>query len=790
MLNVLKRLVDVGVPPDMNPEEAKYIQMGNLGALLMIAVMIPYMALCLINGWTLIFFEILAVIVLLLVTPVLNRRGLHLAALIYFGSLLNIYLTFVTIAMGRETLLQILIFFTAGGVVTLIPRKRTGLIVGALLSILVTYKIALVLERAYGPLYRLTGGQIADLRLYVEYSIFILIVVNAAIARFGAISAEDRLRREQCRSEGLLTRVREQDRQRTVFFQNISHELRTPLTLILGPIRDLLSGPGGRLTEGQRKRLQMMERNSSHLLRLTNQLLDLSKLDSGKMALNIREGDLPAFVGDLVQSFSGYAERKGIGLSLIDRSGGMKPCHDQEIIEKAVSNLLSNACKFTPQGGSVAVTLAPDDSGADFLISVKDTGPGIPPGDIGRIFDRFHQAGGPSARKHEGTGIGLSLVKELAQIHRGSVDVRSEPGGGSEFTLRIPADLKPPAEAAPEIPVEDTGFSYARLESSGLEYSLGPGTTRTMSPEDAGRPLVLVVEDNRDMRDYLKNGLEGRYRVLEAADGLEGLAAAREYQPHLIISDVMMPRMDGYEMCREIRSDERLRSTPVILLTARVAADSVVEGLDAGAVDYMTKPFSFEVLLAKTRAVLSRSEEQGRLAARDPLTGLYNRRVWSENAERELKRIGREGGCMSVIFIDIDNFKSVNDSFGHKTGDMVLVELSKAMTGELRSTDTVGRYGGEEMVICMPGATGANGAKTAGRILDVFRGMEIGEGRVRCTFSAGVAEASRDAGLASLDEYVIRADAAMYGAKKSGKAQVMAWHQELVPAGGNGRNTA
>jgi diguanylate cyclase (GGDEF)-like protein len=774
MPRMLRRIIDAGVPPEMSPEEAKFIQMSNLGSLLMIAVNLPYLGLCIVNRWTFMAFELSGVNLLLLATPLLNSRGLHLAAMVYFGTVLNLHLTFATVAMGRDSLLQLLIFFTAGGTITLVPRGRNRLILLSLASILVTYEIALVLEARFGPLYRLTGEQTGSLRLFVEYSIFILIVVNALIGRIGAMTAEDRLREEQTRSESLLKKVREQDRYKTMFFQNVSHELRTPLTLILGPLDDLISETAAGPDNGGGYRLEMMKRNTRRLLRLINQLLDLSKIDSGKMNVDLRRGDIGRYVSYLAQSFAPYAARKGITLVTNEKTGGLRIYYDQEIVEKAVSNVISNACKFTPEGGKVTVETWHDAAHGQVTISVEDTGSGIPPESLERVFERFHQADGSTTRSHEGTGIGLSLVKELVHLHGGSVEVESAVGLGSRFLIRLPAGLAP-AEGTGKVadyPDEEPDISFAQLELTGIESTLSPLPVAPPQPGQVEKATILVVEDNNDMREYIRKGLEGRYRVVEAADGIEGFARAREQNPQLIISDVMMPRMDGYALCRAIRGDKKLHMTPIILLTAKAASEMVVEGLESGAVDYITKPFSFDVLLARIKAVIMRKSEQDYLASRDGLTGLLNRPTWEELAERELKIIARGGGFASIAFLDLDGFKVVNDTYGHSTGDQVLVELAQTIVGELRSTDLIGRYGGEEIVLFLPGSTGDNGVRLLSRILGIFRSKTMGENRVSCTFSAGVVEAAAGADL-KLADFVASADSAMYEAKRGGKARVV-----------------
>lgn len=770
MLTLLRRIIDLGVPAGMSPEDAKYIQMSNLGSLMMILVNVPYIVLCALYGWLAVLVELCALNALLFLTAFINSRGRHLLALFYFGTLLNIHLVFVTVAMGRETLLPLLVFFTAGGIVTLTRRGKAGFMVAGLVGIVATYVAALALERAFGPLYDISPSQTATLRLIVEASVLVLVIVNALIGRFGAIVAENRLREEKKRSEILLERVREQDRQKTLFFQNVSHELRTPLSLILGPLESLLAGADGPVGEPVRSRLEMMGRNARRLLRLISQLLELSRIDAGGEKPHLARGNLSELLRTIVQTFAAHAEKRRIGLSTRMEGGDITAAFDPVIVERIVSNLLSNACKFTPAGGEVIVSLSMEEGAKRARISVKDTGVGIAREEIGRIFERFYQVDGSPSRASEGTGIGLSLVRELARIHGGTIEVASRPEAGSEFTVTLPIGEEPlPDAERPVMAVEPMpDLSYAALESAGL----APVPTES-SPEPAlapseGKATILVVEDNPDMRDYIRKGIAPHYQVIEAGSGEEGLRRARENLPHLVICDVMMPGMDGLTLCRTFHAEAKLRMVPVIMLTAKVSQEAIIQGLESGAVDYITKPFSFDVLLAKIRGLLKREAEQEALALRDGLTGLLTRAAWEQEAGRELSRISRSGGAASVVFVDLDDFKAVNDNHGHKSGDKVLVELAAAVTGQLRATDLVGRYGGEEFVLLLPDSGAEAAARSIERILRRFRETPIGEEALRCTFSAGVAEIG-GARTRSLAEYVAMSDAAMYEAKRKGK---------------------
>jgi diguanylate cyclase (GGDEF)-like protein len=496
--------------------------------------------------------------------------------------------------------------------------------------------------------------------------------------------------------------------------------------------------------------------------------------------LRAGKGDPGPFLEALARSFAPYASKRGIALRT--RMGGVRDLYfDRQILEIIVSNLLSNACKFTQAGGEVIVTLSESGDGKTAFVSVKDTGIGIPPDELELIFDRFYQVDGSLARKQEGTGIGLSLARELAAMHGGDIEARSAPGAGSEFILSLPEGKEHLAEeeiARDEMPA-DAGFPYARLDSAGLMSLIPLRRDEEAPPAGEGEGSILVVDDNADMREYVRKGIEPRFRVTEAADGAEALAKARESPPRLIICDVMMPGMDGFEFCRAVRSDPKLRMIPVILLTARASHEMAMKGLEAGAVDYITKPFSFGILSAKVQGILRRDAERDKEAQRDGLTGLLNRAAWAREADREFGRLPDEGQTASLAFLDLDDFKAANDAWGHRTGDAILVALAGVLAKDLRATDLAGRYGGEEFVLFLPASSGDTAVRTLERTLEEFRAAVIADGLPPCSFSAGVVEIET-AGDAKLDDYVFRADTAMYRAKLAGKSRVTLWNRSMA----------
>ncbi len=414
--------------------------------------------------------------------------------------------------------------------------------------------------------------------------------------------------------EAQADKLRELDRFKTRFFANVSHEFRTPLTMIIGPLENALNGTYGALNATMGRQLDIMRRNALRLMRLINQLLDLSKLEDGKMQLRARPLNLVRFLEDVMLTVAPFAEKRDIQLSFTAESPELEVYFEPDKFEKVFYNLLSNASKFTPARGSIDMAVrqtALADGAPGVEVRVRDSGRGIPADQLPFIFDRFHQVDGSNTREHEGTGIGLALVKEMIELHGGGIAVESEVGAGTVFivTLRQGGDHLQPEEIAPSV---ETDFSPRADVAFDGERPAGDGAAvparRIEAPANA--PTVLIVDDNPDLRDYLESILGEQYRIAQAGDGREGLAKAREIRPDLIVSDVMMPIMDGHAMCRAIKTDPELSHTPFILLTARATSEMMLEGLEEGADDYMAKPFNARELLARVRNLLVMREQQ------------------------------------------------------------------------------------------------------------------------------------------------------------------------------------
>jgi signal transduction histidine kinase/PleD family two-component response regulator len=447
-----------------------------------------------------------------------------------------------------------------------------------------------------------------------SYAGFLDLVVGqiaAAIANAEAYAAERR------RAEALA----EIDRAKTTFFSNISHEFRTPLTLMLGPLEELLARPAGDGRAADRALIDTAHRNGLRLLKLVNSLLDFSRIEAGRMQAYYQPTDLAAFTAELASSFESAVDQAGLRLD-IACPPLPEPVHvDRDMWEKIVLNLLSNAFKFT-FAGAIGVEIRCAADGAKAELVVRDTGTGIPAHELPHLFERFHRIEGAKGRSFEGSGIGLALVQELVRLHGGSIMVDSAPGRGSAFTIAVPfgvahlpqerlGEASPAAAGNRARAYVEEALSWLPRERGEGEDESAPSRSAmddldTATPVPGGRGgRVLLADDNADMRSYVRRLLRDQgYAVEAVADGAAALAAARRHPPDLVLSDVMMPGMDGFGLLHALRDDPRLGNIPVLLLSARAGEEARIEGIDAGADDYLTKPFSARELLARVGANL------------------------------------------------------------------------------------------------------------------------------------------------------------------------------------------
>jgi PAS domain S-box-containing protein len=475
-------------------------------------------------------------------------------------------------------------------------------------------------------------------------------VSNRTFPRLERARAEEDLRQSE------IQRVREQsareeerqraetlaelDRAKTLFFSNVSHEFRTPLTLSLAPLQDALSDSTHPLDPIQRERLELVHRNSIRLLKLVNTLLDFSRIEAGRMEAVYEPIDLAMFTTELASVFRSAIERAGLKL-MVDCPPLPEPVYvDREMWEKIVLNLLSNAFKFT-FAGEIRVSLHSSD-GNQALLQIQDTGAGIAPEHLPHLFERFYQVRGTQARTHEGSGIGLALVHDLVRLHGATIEVNSTVGEGTCFTIALPFGTN----HLPNDRLQDEGdrvqptrtlasttmgaASYVEEAERWLAADLDPpqpplekgentvkvplqkgdlGGSSELEADPISSARVLLVDDNADMREYLTRILSEHVQVEAVADGAAALAVAQERVPDLILSDVMMPGLDGFELLQALRTDPRTKEVPIILLSARAGEEAIVEGLQAGADDYLIKPFSAQELVSRVNAHLQREHQ-------------------------------------------------------------------------------------------------------------------------------------------------------------------------------------
>lgn len=390
-----------------------------------------------------------------------------------------------------------------------------------------------------------------------------------------------------------------------VFFTNISHEFKTPLTLILGPIETLLETA----TEGQRKMLLIMKQNAERLLRLINQIMDMRKIDNNKMKLSLGMGDIAAFGQEIYATFCDHARQRRIEYTFESHPFCINMLFDRDKIEKVFYNLLSNAFKFTPDGGRIALRVETTEQEGQYYvrITVRDTGCGIRSEEQTRIFERFYQTGNIPHEQAEGSGIGLMLTKDYVRLHGGEIEVESAPGAGSCFTVTLPCRNGFP-DAADEVrPGENQDPEHIPADATG-----------------GGMRKIVIVEDNEQMLGFMKTTLGGAYEVYTAADGQQGLEEIRRVYPDLIISDLMMPRMDGFEMCTLIRQDPLTSHIPLIMLTAKSNEGDRAASYNCGADAFISKPFSVKTLTTRI---------EGLIESRIKLQKLYRDRILSSPSE-------------------------------------------------------------------------------------------------------------------------------------------------------------
>lgn len=443
-------------------------------------------------------------------------------------------------------------------------------------------------------------------RLYDEnYRSFLGLVTGQVAAAIANAQAYEQQRK---RAEALA----EIDRVKTAFFSNVSHEFRTPLTLMLGPLEETLAALPAELPT-HRGQLEIVHRNSLRLLRLVNSLLDFARVEAGRVQAVYEPVDLASFTAELASTFHSVCERAGLALG-IDCPSLEHPVHvDRDMWEKIVLNLMSNAFKFTLQG---RIDVALKQAGNEVELSVRDSGGGIPEAELSRLFERFHRVEGAQGRSYEGSGIGLALVQELVNLHGGRIAVESKVGKGTVFSVSIPfgvahlpADRIRTESAVVSLPARASAYADEALRwlaGAADQNVVEDRRILDLADSDRGllvdRPRVLLADDNADMRNYVRRLLESEYEVEAVGDGQAAVDAARRLRPDLVLTDVMMPQLDGFGVLRALRRDPGLSDVPVIMLSARAGEEAKVESLEAGTDDYLVKPFSARELMARVGA--------------------------------------------------------------------------------------------------------------------------------------------------------------------------------------------
>lgn len=452
-------------------------------------------------------------------------------------------------------------------------------------------------------------------RTWWAYSMYIILFLSGLsfLRRYemNRLHWKNQLKLEKVETDAL----RKLDQLKSQFFANISHEFRTPLTLILGQVESVMSS---NIELKEKGKLQVANRNARRLLSLINQLLDLSKLESGSMELKSEQHNIISFLKSLFYSFESIAEAQKIKLKFESDLSNVPVVFDPDKMEKVIYNLISNAFKFTPADGEIKIKVSVIES-LKVEIRISDTGKGIPEDRLSHIFNRFYQVDDSLTREHEGTGIGLALTKELVELHKGSISVKSKVGEGSEFIIQLPlGNLNVDKEKLVEISSEqffpnnipneleiaddivtDNPVSGVRNPESGL-----------MNPaSEESKDIVLIVEDNADVRTYIREQLEKDYRIFEACDGKDGISKASNEIPDLIVTDVMMPQIDGFHFTKLIRNNEKTSHIPIVMLTAKAALDDKIEGLETGVDTYLTKPFSAKELKATVRNLIYQRQQ-------------------------------------------------------------------------------------------------------------------------------------------------------------------------------------
>jgi PAS domain S-box-containing protein len=555
-------------------------------------------------------------------------------------------------------------------------------------------------------------------------------------------------------------RTVEAERVKSEFFTNVSHELRTPLTLILGPVESLLGGDQGEVRGGQREALETIHNNTLRLLQMVTGLLDFSKLEAGKFRVKREPVDIWALSYSVVSDFGPLAERKGLALSISAGKDLGPVLLDRYLYEQILSNLLANAMKFTPEGGKISALV--EREGEKLRLTVRDTGVGIAAEELPRIFEKFHQVEGSVARGFEGTGLGLAVVKEFCKLLDGTVTVESEQGQGSVFVVELRA-----AAAAAE------GGEAPRRGAREHWASVG-------EPDGAqggrGVDKVLIAEDNPEMAAYIGSLIENFCQYRLAKDGEEALEMVQSWKPDLVLADVMMPKVNGFRLCRRLKADAATLRLPVVLLTALTHRDALIEGWEAGADDYLFKPFHPRELVTRVRSILElhrgrREAEEELLKAQERVAELERERMRGALKESEATiRTLLETASQGILAVDSQGRvvlanRMANELFGYGAGELIGKRLEELLPERFRKRHVAHRakFAASPMTRVMGEGMELRGLKKGGTEFPVevsLSGVKSGRGPLAVAFVTDITVRKRSEDALRKSEQELRALAA------------------------------